>query len=197
MFGDVPATARWMVNMNFLIHSLMYSYYACKAFRIVIPRAVNVSITSLQIIQMLYGLWINIRVVHFKLTEQPCDAHLSVALTGLSLYGLFFILFVNFFIRSYLLKPKTKSMYFSCGAGLDSNLTKNNSPAVVDSSLLSANGSDIKLRKYHSEQNNNKLETNAKKTLWIQSLIKSIFSNFQLNWIFSFEIFFYCIESQK
>jgi len=113
VFGDVPATARWMVNMNFLIHSLMYTYYALKAFRICIPRVVNISITSLQIIQMLYGLWINLRVVQLKLTEQPCDSDITVGLTGLSLYGLFFILFINFFVRTYLLKSSTKTIVFS------------------------------------------------------------------------------------
>jgi len=113
VFGDVPATARWMVNMNFMIHSMMYTYYACKAFRMQIPRVVNVTITTLQIIQMMYGLYINIRVALLKVKGEPCDAHISVALTGLSLYGLFFILFVNFFIRSYLLKPQTKSMVFT------------------------------------------------------------------------------------
>jgi elongation of very long chain fatty acids protein 6 len=114
VFADVPATARWMVNMNFMIHSLMYSYYAFRAFRISIPRVINISITSLQILQMFYGLYINFRVIQFKTSDIPCDLSPSVAVTGLSLYSLFFILFVNYFVRSYLLKPKSKSITFSC-----------------------------------------------------------------------------------
>ncbi|CAG2168269.1 unnamed protein product [Oppiella nova] len=143
VFGDVPATARWMVNMNFLIHSLMYTYYACKAFRIAIPRVVNISITSLQIIQMLYGLYINIQVLVYKLTEQPCDAHISVALTGTSLYGLFFILFINFFVRTYLLKPHTKSMVFTpaCAPAGMTNGFKVNGNGVIN------NGVELKNRK--------------------------------------------------
>ncbi|CAG2104036.1 unnamed protein product [Medioppia subpectinata] len=143
VFGDVPGTARWMVNMNFLIHSLMYTYYACKAFRLSIPRAVNVTITSLQIVQMLYGLYVNVQALWYKITGQPCDCHISVALTGTSLYGLFFVLFMNFFIRSYLLKPQqTKSVIFTtlCAPrGLDTSTTTttttNGTPIAVTNGL--------------------------------------------------------------
>ncbi len=85
----------------------MYSYYAFRAFRISIPRVINISITSLQTLQMFYGLYINLRVIQFKTSDIPCDLSPSVAVTGLSLYSLFFILFVNCFVRSYLLKPKS------------------------------------------------------------------------------------------
>ncbi len=108
VFADVPATARWMVNMNFLIHSMMYSYYALKSLRISIPRSVNITITSLQIAQMFAGLYVNYRAFQYKLLGIPCDLSISVAMTGFSLYFLFFLLFVNFFFRTYLLKPSLK-----------------------------------------------------------------------------------------
>ncbi len=110
VFADVPATARWMVNMNFLIHSMMYSYYALKSLRITIPRSVNITITSLQIAQMFAGLYVNYRAFQYKLLGMPCDLSISVAMTGLSLYFLFFLLFVNFFFRTYLLRPSLKKM---------------------------------------------------------------------------------------
>ncbi|XP_054166482.1 elongation of very long chain fatty acids protein 6-like [Oppia nitens] len=104
VFADVPSTARWMVNMNFLIHSMMYTYYALRAMRFVIPRVVNVTITSLQIAQMFAGLFINYLALHYKLSGTPCDLSRKVAVFGFSLYFLFFLLFMNFFIRSYILK---------------------------------------------------------------------------------------------
>ncbi len=110
VFADVPATARWMVNMNFLIHSMMYSYYALKSLRISIPRSVNITITSLQIAQMFAGLYVNYRAFQYKLLGIPCDLSISVAMTGFSLYFLFFLLFVNFFFRTYLLKPSLKKI---------------------------------------------------------------------------------------
>jgi hypothetical protein len=67
----------------------MYSYYAFRAFRISIPRVINISITSLQILQMFFGLYINLRVIQFKTSDIPCDLSPSVAVTGLSLYSLF------------------------------------------------------------------------------------------------------------
>jgi len=42
-FIDVPGTARWMVNMNFLVHSLMYTYYGLAAMRIRLPKKVSLS----------------------------------------------------------------------------------------------------------------------------------------------------------
>ncbi|CAG2173516.1 unnamed protein product, partial [Oppiella nova] len=85
VFGDVPATARWMVGMNFIAHSLMYTYYALKAMRISIPLVI---------------------IIEYKNTGIPCDASLSVVTSGLALYTLFLLMFTNFFINSYLRKQK-------------------------------------------------------------------------------------------
>ncbi|CAG2110178.1 unnamed protein product, partial [Medioppia subpectinata] len=108
VIGDVPATARWMVNMNFMIHSMMYTYYALRAMRFAIPRVVNITITSLQIAQMFAGLFINYLALHYKLSGIPCDLSRKVAVFGFSLYFLFFLLFMNFFIRTYILKSSPK-----------------------------------------------------------------------------------------
>ena len=61
---------------------------------------------------MFTGLYINYRVIQFKTTGIACDLKPMVAITGLSLYSLFLILFLNYFVRSYLLKPKSKSNTF-------------------------------------------------------------------------------------
>ncbi len=111
VFADVPATARWMVTMNFFIHSLMYSYYALRAMRVSIPRSVNMTITTLQIAQMFAGLYINYRALQLKLLGMPCDISIPVAMTGFTLYGLFAVLFINFFLWTYLFSSK-KSIKF-------------------------------------------------------------------------------------
>jgi len=105
VYADIPATARWMVNMNFLIHSIMYTYYALKAVRFVIHPMVAKFITLSQILQMIFGFYVNIRAFQFKINGIPCDLSVSVVTTGLGLYYLFLMLFVNFFIRTYLVKP--------------------------------------------------------------------------------------------
>lgn len=108
VFPDVPATARWMVNMNFAIHSLMYTYYALKALKWQIPRQINVTITTLQVAQMFAGMFINFDSLKRKLLGYPVDASYSILLTGCTLYGLFAILFMNFFIRTYII-PKSNA----------------------------------------------------------------------------------------
>ncbi|XP_054159087.1 elongation of very long chain fatty acids protein 6-like [Oppia nitens] len=123
VYADIPATARWMVNMNFLVHSLMYTYYAMKAVRLAVPPLVAKFITSLQILQMMFGLYINLRAFQFKLNGLPCDLSVSVVTTGLVLYYVFFLLFVNFFIRTYLLvkkQQKQKQLSYKCGSSVTS-----------------------------------------------------------------------------
>jgi len=105
----MPAISRWSVNMNFAIHSMMYSYYALKALRIQIPRVVNISITTLQIMQMLFGLIINFYILKLKYLGMKCDISVSVLFNGLILYAVFFILFINYFIRTYLIRTHFKS----------------------------------------------------------------------------------------
>ena len=79
------------------------SYYALKALRFRIPRNISVLITVLQISQMIVGFYgmsycyrqaINAKV--------HCDTTPFNAGFGVFVYGLFLILFVNFFVRSYL-----------------------------------------------------------------------------------------------
>ena len=128
VFPDVPATARWMVNMNFLIHSFMYCYYALKALRFQIPKPFAVTITTGQIIQMMFGFWINLYSFQLKITGKPCDCSLAVASTGLLLYSLFFILFINFFFKTYILPifiPQ-KSIILNSTVNLNSSELNNN-----------------------------------------------------------------------
>ncbi|KPM03394.1 Elongation of very long chain fatty acids-like protein 1 [Sarcoptes scabiei] len=106
VFPDVPATARWMVNMNFFVHSLMYTYYALKAVKIQIPKQVNITITILQVTQMFLGLYIHYQSLKLKLLGQPVDASYSVLFVGSLLYSIFAILFVQFFIRTYILTSR-------------------------------------------------------------------------------------------
>ena len=101
VIGEAPASARWMVNMNFAIHSVMYTYYALKAVRIRIPRKIAMTITVAQIVQMLFGLYINYRAFSMRLEGKHCDTSLSASSSGLFIYGLFFLLFINFFVKSY------------------------------------------------------------------------------------------------
>ena len=96
--------------MNFFVHSLMYTYYAVKVANFHVPRAISLSITTLQIAQMFVGLFVNYRALQLKLLGLPCDASLSVVAIGFTLYGLFAILFINFFIYTYVIRRSGKAI---------------------------------------------------------------------------------------
>lgn len=101
VIGEAPASARWMVNMNFAIHSLMYTYYALKALQFRISRSIAMTITISQIMQMIFGLYININAFYILWIGEKCDTSLSASMSGILIYSLFFFLFIQFFRKSY------------------------------------------------------------------------------------------------
>ena len=48
------ALGMWYAPMNFSVHAVMYSYYALKASKIRVPKAVSMVITVLQIVQVIF-----------------------------------------------------------------------------------------------------------------------------------------------
>ena len=81
-FSEYTAPARWFVVMNFIVHSLMYTYYAFKALRYIslksflynyllmeryrVPRGVAMLITTLQLVQMVIGCVVNYMAFSYK-----------------------------------------------------------------------------------------------------------------------------------
>lgn len=109
--GDVPGTARWMVAMNSIIHSVMYTYYALKVLKVSVPRVVAMFITVAQIAQMIVGLYVNYRAYSIRVRNaQACHTSEAAAFYGFAIYALFFFLFVKFFIASYLPKKTEQEM---------------------------------------------------------------------------------------
>ncbi|KAJ6220045.1 hypothetical protein RDWZM_005857 [Blomia tropicalis] len=101
VIGDAPGTARWMVSMNFAIHTAMYSYYALKALQYRIARSIAMVITIAQIVQMIFGLYVNYKAYTIKFYGHSCDTSLSASSCGLFIYFLFFLLFIKFFVFAY------------------------------------------------------------------------------------------------
>lgn len=111
VIGDAPGTARWMVSMNFAIHTAMYTYYAMKALKVRVPRSIAMSITIAQIVQMVFGLYVNYKAYAIKVAGlQSCDTSLSASLCGLFIYFVFFMLFIKFFVFAYCSKFTLKGV---------------------------------------------------------------------------------------
>lgn len=110
VIGDAPGTARWMVSMNFTIHTAMYTYYTLKALKVGISRTVAMMITISQITQMIFGLYINFKAYNLKISQNSCDTSISASLCGLFIYFLFFLLFIKFFVLAYCSKFTLNSL---------------------------------------------------------------------------------------
>ncbi|RWS30522.1 elongation of very long chain fatty acids protein 6-like protein [Leptotrombidium deliense] len=105
-FGEMAASARWLATMNYLVHSYMYLYYALKALQIKIPRFVSMIITCSQMLQMIIGLIVNYSTNRIKSLGMSCDVSLNATRIGVSIYVIFFCLFLNFFVTAYISKPE-------------------------------------------------------------------------------------------
>jgi len=95
----------WFIGMNFAVHALMYGYYAIAALKLVkIPRSVAMAITSIQIFQMVLGYYFSYFAFKRKITGQYCELTTPTAVWGFFLYTALFLLFANFFIKTYFFK---------------------------------------------------------------------------------------------
>lgn len=110
VIGFIPGTARWMVSMNFAIHTAMYFYYALKSLQVRISRSIAMVITIAQIVQMIFGLYVNYKAYEIRRSGQPCDTSISASLCGLFIYFLFFLLFIKFFVFAYCSKLTLKGL---------------------------------------------------------------------------------------
>lgn len=110
--GDAPGTARWMVAMNSGIHAVMYGYYALRVLKVHVPRAIAMLITVAQIVQMIFGLYINYQAYVVRVNNiHACDTSEAASFYGLVIYGIFFMLFIKFFVNSYLSCTKRTQVY--------------------------------------------------------------------------------------
>jgi len=83
----------------------MYSYYGLKALRYRIPKPIAVVITSLQLVQMLVGVVVNVHAYQAKTSGIECDVSEQNINFCLIMYTSYFLLFARFFYKTYLTKP--------------------------------------------------------------------------------------------
>lgn len=96
---------RYFMAVNFLVHSCMYFYFALCTIGIKPPKWVSMSITSLQIVQMVAGIFV-VYYANDQLSRgNHCDVRPSTIRNALVMYASYFVLFVNFFIQAYI-KPR-------------------------------------------------------------------------------------------
>jgi elongation of very long chain fatty acids protein 6 len=106
------AVGVWFAAMNFVIHSIMYSYYfmmSLSGFTRALVKPIGKIITVLQIAQMVVGMYLVFEARRFINSPTGCS---GVGLPGnraaLIMYGSYFILFAKFFLESYVYKTGKK-----------------------------------------------------------------------------------------
>merc|ERR1712212_245783 len=99
--GQYTAPARWFVVMNFIVHALMYTYYAFKALKYRVPKFVAMVITSLQLLQMVIGCVVNYMAFTFKQNGMQCGVSDTNLKLSLLMYTSYFVLFARFFYNAY------------------------------------------------------------------------------------------------
>lgn len=102
-YKDFAASGRWFMNMNYFVHSLMYSYFALKSMKVRVPIWVSKLITSLQLVQMVFGCYVNwVAYTAKQSSPDSCQISDSNVFYSFLMYFSYFGLFFQFFLDSYI-----------------------------------------------------------------------------------------------
>jgi hypothetical protein len=86
----------------------MYSYYALRAMRVRLSKLIAMSITILQVMQMIVGLYVNMSAYLFKVQGMPCSVSYDNIYASFTMYASYFLLFLNFFHKAYISSQSKK-----------------------------------------------------------------------------------------
>lgn len=107
--GNISPLGQWFAAMNYVVHSIMYGYYACKAARWNVPSVISRYITLLQLAQMFAGLFVLSYTFVQHRNGNICAVSQYIVYSGLAMYASYAVLFMHFFYKRYVSLPKTKS----------------------------------------------------------------------------------------
>ena len=103
------APAHWYCAMNYLVHSIMYTYYVVKSTGMRIPSKVARVITMMQLVQFMVGLIVTLIASYIYMVQaNHCNITTENAVMGIVIYFSYLILFGNFFFRRYMTAPPKK-----------------------------------------------------------------------------------------
>lgn len=95
------APAHWFCAMNYVVHSVMYSYYVLKSTGLRMPSAISKTVTMLQLVQFLVGFVVVATSTWLCLNGVPCKTNILNSFLGLFIYASYLVLFSNFFYQRF------------------------------------------------------------------------------------------------
>ncbi len=107
-YSDPPSTIRWFLVMNIVVHSFMYTYYTFRGMKFLIPKVIMITITSLQILQMIMAIFVTIQAFLLKASGERCDVSDNNLRFSFVMYVSYLVLFVHFFYDKYIAKKCTE-----------------------------------------------------------------------------------------
>lgn len=94
------------IGLNLTVHVLMYGYYAAS----VVIKKYNPwwksHLTTMQIIQFVLGLAAGLYAIHLRVTQNICHGDIGSANLALLILLSYLLLFIRFFISTYILKKR-------------------------------------------------------------------------------------------
>jgi elongation of very long chain fatty acids protein 6 len=131
---EYAAPGRWFQVMNYFVHAFMYTYYTMRALQIRVPTQISMFITSLQIIQMFVGNGIFFYLFYnrFLGPDTYCEISSSNMVYGILMYGSYLILFMNFFLKSYVFTARRKVESHHQKNGHSSSMVHQNGHSKLD-----------------------------------------------------------------
>ncbi|KAM4526511.1 very long chain fatty acid elongase 6-like [Fundulus diaphanus] len=99
-YKDQVAGGSWFMTMNFMVHAIMYTYYAIRAAGWQVPRKFAMIITATQMIQMVMGLTV-LGFVYRWIHDVNCPSNMDNIVWGSIMYLSYFVLFASFFYNTY------------------------------------------------------------------------------------------------
>ena len=106
MYTTRHAYPVWFMILNSIVHSVMYSYYAVKAFGFRVPSKISQCVTFLQLAQFVIAINCTMYAFYLKSTGLECDIDFRGVARTLILYLSYTVFFLNFFYQRYVKKGK-------------------------------------------------------------------------------------------
>lgn len=131
--AQAASFGRYFICMNFVVHSFMYTYFAAQTLGIRPPKFVSMFITTLQILQMVGGIYV-VNHAHREISAgNKCEVPQATMTNALLMYASYFILFVNFFLEAYVFKRKHSSFRLM----VDKNSKYSNGNTITNGKIVS------------------------------------------------------------